>query len=76
MQLLNEIRGLELYKVVDDALMVGTSCDACHVQAEQSNFLAERLSIFLLLAPKEVWDNIQDVNARVRGLKDHPAASK
>lgn len=75
LQLLNEIRGLELYQLVDDALMNGSSCDACLSQPKQANLLVERLVIFLLLAPKEVWDNIQDASARVRRLAlDCPAA--
>lgn len=75
LQLLNEIRGLELYRLVDDALMAGSTCDACLLNPKQADLLAERLTIFVLLAPKEVWDNIQDANARVRCLElGYPAA--
>ena len=45
---------------MEDALKQNPPCNACHALAEHADLLAERLTIFLLLAPKHVWDSIQD----------------
>ncbi|KAK9904893.1 hypothetical protein WJX75_005037 [Coccomyxa subellipsoidea] len=58
--LLNEIRGLELHRFVVDALKENSTCNACHALVQQADFLAERLTVFLLLAPKHVWNSIQN----------------
>lgn len=40
-----------------------STCNACHALVQQADFLAERLTVFLLLAPKHVWNSIQ--NSRI-----------
>lgn len=65
MQLLNEIRGLELHRFVVDALKENSTCNACHALVQQADFLAERLTVFLLLAPKHVWNSIQNSSVLV-----------
>ena len=43
-----------------DALKENSTCNACHALVQQADFLAERLTVLLLLAPKHVWNSIQN----------------
>lgn len=65
LQLLSEIRGLRLFGIVEEALRKTAQCSACHADIKEADFLDERMTVFLLLSPKEMWDSIKDGSVRV-----------
>jgi hypothetical protein len=65
LQLLREIQGLALYSSMVKAVEGALQCRSCSDQIKNVTLLAERMTVFLLLAPAETWDNIADRDCQV-----------
>lgn len=65
LQLLREIQGLELYGHVANAAHETLQCSTCSSLVKKISLFAERLTIFLLLAPSEAWGSIAESNCQV-----------